>query len=216
MVNSVKGTITLDNNSREIESQTSTNIKVPGTIIVHYYIKDTEVPVIDSIEETNLVGEPYISTAEEIEGYILTKPETEEYTFTEEEQIVIYYYERIKVHIKTEVNGIGGTIIGDEDVNYGDDSTKDKIVIKPEKGYVLGEVFINGEKIELTEKDKQGLVLENFHEMKEDITITVTFVKKAEENPDTGSFISYIVLVSIPLSLGIVKYIKNKKTLIKL
>ena len=216
MINSVKGSISLDNNSRDIESQTSTNIKIPGKITIHYYLKDTEISVKDSIEETNLVGETYISSAEELEGYILTKPETEEYTFTEEEQIVIYYYERVKVHIKTEVNGNGGTIIGDEDINYGDDSTKDKIVIKPDEGYVLGEVIINGEKIELTEKDKEGLILDNFHELKEDVTITVTFIKKTEENPETGSFISYLVLISIPLSIGIIKYIKNKKEFIKL
>ena len=215
MVNSVKGTITLDNNSREIESQTSTNIKVPGTIIVHYYIKDTEIPLIESIEETNLVGETYISTAEEIEGYRLTKPETEEYVFTEEPQVVIYYYEKIKVRVNTKVEGIGGTITGDEDVNYGDDSTKDKIIIKPDEGYVLGSVIINGEELELSEKDKYGLVLENFHEMKEDMNIVVKF-EKVEENPNTGSFINYIVLISVPLSLGIFKFIKNKKKLIKI
>ena len=180
-----------------------------------YYIKDTEVPLIESREETNLVGETYISSAEEIEGYILTKPETEEYVFTEEPQVVIYYYEKIKVRVNTKVEGIGGTITGDEDVNYGDDSTKDKIIIKPDEGYVLGSVIINGEELELSEKDKYGLVLENFHEMKEDMNIVVKF-EKVEENPNTGSFINYIVLISVPLSLGIFKFIKNKKKLIKL
>lgn len=68
---------------------------------------------------------------------------------------------------------------------------------------------------DVSEKDKYGLVLENFHEMKEDMNIVVKF-EKVEENPNTGSFINYIVLISVPLSLGIFKFIKNKKKLIKL
>ena len=51
--------------------------------------------------------------------------------------------------------------------------------------------------------------------MKEDMNIVVKF-EKVEENPNTGSFINYIVLISVPLSLGIFKFIKNKKKLIKL
>ena len=217
MVNSVKGTITLDNNSREIESQTSTNIKIPGNITIHYYVKDTEIPLKDSIVATDLVGETYTSSAEELEGYILTKPELETFTFKEEPQTVIYYYEKIKVHIKTEVNGEGGTITGEEDIEYGNDSTKDKIVIKPDDGYVLGEVIINGEKLELTEKDKYGLVLENFHEMKEDMNIVVKFEKIVEEeNPNTGAFISIVIILAIPISLGVLTYLKKHKKILKI
>ena len=215
MVNSVKGTIILDNNSREIESQTSTNIKIPGTIIVHHYLKNTKIEITPDEIFTKLVGEELITSEFKKEGYIIYKPETEIYTFTEETQEVTYEYEKIKFHITTLVDGTGGKITGDEDVEYGNDSTKDKIIIKPDEGYVLSSVIINGEKLELSEKDKYGLVLENFHEMKEDMNIVVKF-EKVEENPNTGSFINYIVLISVPLSLGIFKFIKNKKKLIKL
>ena len=215
MINSVKGSIELDNNSRETESQTSTNIKIPGNITIHYYVKDTEIPLKDSIVATDLVGETYTSSAEELEGYILTKPELETFTFKEEPQTVIYYYEKIKVHIKTEVNGEGGTITGEEDIEYGNDSTKDKIVIKPDDGYVLGEVIINGEKLELTEKDKYGLVLDNFHEMKEDINIVVKF-EKVEENPNTEAFISIIIILTIPISLVVLTYLKKQKKILKI
>ena len=217
MVNSVKSSIVLENNSRDTEAQISTNIQIPGTIIVHHYIKDTEVSIGDSVTTTNLVGEQYTSSSLDIEGYIITKPETEEYTYTEEEQVIIYYYEKIKVKVNTHVDGIGGTITGDEDVEYGNDSTKDKIVIKPDEGYVLGEVIINGEKIELTEKDKYGLVLENFHEMKEDMNVVVKFTKVVEEeNPDTGAFISIIIISAIPISLAIIAYLKRHKKLLKI
>ena len=211
MVNSIAGNIKLDNNERDIESQTSTDIKISGKIITHHYIKGTTDKLEDDIESTDLVGESFTSSALDIPGYIITKPETEEYVFTEEDQEVIYEYEKIKLKITTIVNGIGGTISGSEEVLYGDNSTKDYIVIKPDEGYVLGSVMINGVEIELSEEEKKQLILNNFENMTENLSIQVTFIKAPVVNPETSSFITFIVGLFI-ISFIICFYLyKNKK-----
>lgn len=212
MINSVSGTISLDNNSKTIENQSSTKIKIPGTIIVHHYLKDTEIELEPSETLTDLVGETITTTSLKKEGYIIHKPQTEEYTFTEEPQEVIYEYEKKKIRITTIVDGIGGSITGDEEIDYGNDSTKDKIVITPDEGYILGAVFINGEEIEITEKERMELVLNNFENMTEDIVIQVTFIKNAVENPETGSFANALKLVFV-LSLLVMFYLFNKKSI---
>ena len=210
MINSIAGNIKLDNNERDIESQTSTDIKIPGKIITHHYIKRTTDKLKDDVESTDLVGESFTSKALDIDGYIITKPETEEYVFTEEDQEVIYEYERIKLKVETVVNGIGGTIVGNEDVLYGDNSTKDFIIIKPDEGYVLGSVMINGVEVELSEEEKKQLILNNFENMTEDMIIQVTFVKETVPNPETGAFATFAKLL-FAISLLILFYLyKNK------
>lgn len=211
MINSVKGAITLDNNSREIENQTSTNIKIPGKITTYHYLKDTQVSVSEPIVETNLVGEMYTSSQLDLEGYIVTKPEIEEYIFQEEEQNVIYYYEKIKVKVTTLVDGIGGTIAGDEEVEYGNDSTKDKIVVTPDPGYILDSVYVNGKEIELTEEDKYGVTLDNFIGLKEDMNVVVKFLKNSGVNAETGAFANFIYILIIALIIT-VRYLKIKKS----
>ena len=206
MINSITGNIKLDNNERDTESQTSTDIKIPGKIITHHYIKGTTDKLKDDVESTDLVGESFTSTALDIPGYIITKPETEEYVFTEEDQEVIYEYERIKLKVETVVNGIGGTIVGNEDVLYGDNSTKDFIIIKPDEGYVLGSVMINGVEVELSEEEKKQLILNNFENMTEDMVIQVTFVKETVPNPETGSFATFAKLL-FAISLLILFYL---------
>ena len=216
MINSVSGTITLDNNSRTIENQSSTKIKIPGTITVHHYVKDTKIELIPDETLTDLVGETITTSAINKEGYIVHKPETEEYIFTEEPQEVIYEYEKIKVHITTIVDGIGGTITGDEDVEYGNDSTKDKIVIVPDSGYILGEVTINGEKVNLTEEEQEKLILNNFTSMKKDMIIKVTFIKNSGVNAETGAFANFLIILII-IMIILFSYLKLKKVkLIKL
>ena len=67
----------------------------------------------------------------------------------------------------------------------------------------------------LSEKDKYGLVLDNFHEMKEDINIVVKF-EKVEENPNTEAFISIIIILTIPISLVVLTYLKKQKKILKI
>ena len=210
LINSVKGSISLDNNSRDIESQTSTEVKISGNIIIHYYLKGTKIEVIEDKKITDLVGESYFSTSEELEGYTIIKPDTEEYIITEETQEVVYEYEKIKVHIITQVDGTGGTISGDEDIDYGDNSTQGNIVIKPLDGYIISGIIINGERLEISEQDQDGIVLGNFIEVKEDIIISVTFEKKELTNPSTGMFISYIAIsLVVIISTILLFYIKK-------
>lgn len=212
MINSIKGSIKLDNNERDIEDQTSTDIKIPGTIITHHYIKGTKEKLFDDDESNNLVGESYITSSKEKEGYIVTKPSTEEYKYQEEPQEVIYEYEKIKFKITTEVDGEGGTIKGDEEVEYGENSTKNFIVIKPNNGYILDKIYINNEEIELTEYEKKKLTLNNFVNILEDKNIKVTFKKDKEvfENPDTGATASFIMILIGVLTINII-YLKNHK-----
>ena len=61
----------------------------------------------------------------------------------EEQLIEVLYYYRKNYNVVTKVNGTGGTIVGDEVVLEGNDSTPDKIVITPDKGFVIKKITIN-------------------------------------------------------------------------
>ena len=180
-------------------------------------LKNTKIEITPDEIFTKLVGEELLTSEFKKDGYIIYKPETEIYTFTEETQEVTYEYEKIKFHITTLVDGTGGKITGDEDVEYGNDSTKDKIIITPDPGYVLGEVIINDKKIELTEDEKQRLVLNNFTSVTENLVIKVKFVKVEEENVQTGYFATFtkVLILMLLTILGYIKIKKNKLVRIK-
>lgn len=217
MINTAEGTITLDNNERSVQDNQKVDIKIPGTIIVHYIEVDEEgnkiKDLIDPVKTSDLIGKEYTSEEKEFEGYeLVEKPESEEYEYLEEQQNVTYKYQKIKVKVKTIVHGIGGEIVGDEEVLYGDDSTKDKIVIKAKEGYQIESVKINGEEMKL----KTGLtrlVVDYFEGMKEDKLVEVTFTRMNKVvNPPTGHMIylllSLVVFISILFSI---KYFKDYK-----
>lgn len=189
MVNKVSGKIVLDNNERELENTYSTRTEIPGIIKEKYIEVDEKEKEIKELKEEKttegLVGDIHTLTKETFEGYnLLTEPEGEVYKYSEEEQVLFYKYQKKIVEIKTISNGIGGDITGDEEVTYGEDSTKDKIIIKAEEGYEIDKLIINGK-----EQDIKGeyVVLDNFKEMKENKLLVVTFKKKYElvNIPDT-------------------------------
>lgn len=222
MVNSVKGNIKLDNNERNIEDQISTNIKIPGKIIVHYYLKDTTTKLIDDVESSGLVGEEFISESKDIEGYNLVKtPTTEHYYYEENVQEVIYEYEKIVLEVKTFVKGVGGTIQGNESVIYGENSTKDFIVVLAAEGYQIKSVYINGEYLEI-EQGLQKLVLDQFLDMSENKEVIVEFEKIPEDDEyidvlapntklkDNTFILTILILSSLMFANVILKYSSKK------
>lgn len=222
MVNSVKGNIKLDNNERNIEDQTSTNIKIKGNIVVHYYLKDTTIKLIDDVESSGLVGEEFISQAAEIEGYSLVKvPTTEHYYYEETPQEVIYEYEKKVLEVTTIVKGEGGTIQGNESVIYGDDSTKDFIVVLAATGYQIKSIYINGEYLAI-EQGLQKLVLDQFLDMSENKEVVVEFEKIPEEDeyidvlaPDTSindnSFVTAVLILSSLVIMNVLLKMNENK-----
>ena len=215
IINTVEGIITLDNNERSIERSCETEIKIPGKIKVRYIEINEEgeetKEIIEPIENSGLVGEEITTEEKDFEGYILEeKPETEEYKYLEEEQEVVYKYLRIKLKVESKVRGLGGKISGDEDIYYGDDSTKDKIIIEADDGYEIESIMINGKKLNIP-LGKERIILDNFQEMKENKLIEVQFKKKPEiKNPLTGNILT-IISILVVISILIYTFIYNKK-----
>ena len=210
LINRVAGKIVLSNNSRTVEENVSTNINIPGKIIVHHYLVGTEEYLRDDVTSTGLVDETYIAKALELEGYkVVNRPSKETLTYKEEIQEVIYEYERLKYNIVTEVIGGVGSITGNETIYYGEDSTKDKIVITPNDGYEIKRIIVNDKDLEITNKDK--MILDNFKSVKENIKVQVEFGEKVTPTPITGKTKSlYIIVISLIL-LAITVFIVYKK-----
>ena len=112
--------------------------------------------------------------------------------YTVDEEVVEGYDKKVegntitnsikKYNITTEVVGVGGTISGQndtvyEEVSYGGESKKE-IVIRPEVGYKISSIKINGEEIEFIQSGEE-YVLEKFIDVKEDKNIEVEFEKEA-------------------------------------
>ena len=205
MVNTARASIVLINNERSVENQKETIINIPGKITVKYI--DENEKVLEEKENEDLVGEPLVTEAIEIEGYnLVEKPETEEYTFEDDPQTVIYKYERIRFNIKTIVRGEGGEITGNELVPWGENSTKDNIVIRAKKGYAIDKVIVDGKEIRVTAKDE--MIVDFFKDVKEDHLVEVTFIVY---NPNTSAkYIIAAIVLSVITSLVVLVYGKRK------
>ncbi|MGN1013489.1 MAG: SpaA isopeptide-forming pilin-related protein [Clostridia bacterium] len=91
----------------------------------------------------------------------------------------VYLEPDLSYKITTEVNGVGGTISGQNDDPYelvlqGEDSLKD-LIITPEKDYEVSNITINGVDITFTEDSNGIVILPKFENMSEDKHIIVTF-----------------------------------------
>ena len=205
MVNTARANIVLINNERSVESQKETIINIPGKIIVKYI--DENENILEEKEFEDLVGEPLVTEAIEKEGYnLVEKPDTEDYIFEDEQQIVIYKYERIMFNIKTVVIGEGGEITGDEMVPWGENSTKDNIVIRAKKGYAINKIVVDGKEIKATAKDE--MILDFFKDVKEDHLVEVSFIIY---NPNTSTkHIIIAIVTTIITSLIVLLYGKRK------
>ena len=84
-----------------------------------------------------------------------------------------------KYKITTDVNGNGGTISGDgmdpyDEVTHGGTNEKD-IVVKPQKGYKIKSVTVNGDEQPLPEDPTKEYTLEHFTDVEGDINVVVEF-----------------------------------------
>ena len=212
MTNIIEAKIKLNDKEQTITNDYNTDINIPGEIIIHYYDKETNKKISDDIVKKDLIGTQFVSDEKEFEGYkLVNKPESNIHIFKEKKQEFNYEYEKIKFKITTKVDGEGGTIEGDEIVKYGEDSSKDKIIIKALDGYEINKITINGENYEIT--DTQKIVMPYFKNVKEDKEIVVSFNKKIT-NPKTldnvMSYIIYSIVSLIGIVISIVVLIKNK------
>ena len=211
ITSSTSVTINLANKSRDSEAIIPTNIKIPGKVIVKYIDKEGN-EIANQDKKEGLVGETTTTSSIDIEGYKLIElPTTENYEFEEEDQIVIYKYEKIVLDITTEVEGEGGTIEGDETVPYGESSTKDKIVIKAKEGFVVSKVLIDDKEITIKENQTE-IILDNFINVKDNHHIKVSFLPY---NPETSSNGKNILIITFILSIVSVFLVKFKKIHLK-
>ena len=202
MVNTVTGKIKISNNQKEVSDNLITRISIPGTIIVHHYLKGTTEELVPDEYNEGLVGETYISSPQELEGYrVVTRPTNETHVFGENLQEVVYEYERIKFNLDVEVIGGIGDITGTEEIFYGDDSTPENIVITPGEGYEIEKIIINGVSYEVD--NREGMTLDNFINVQENIKVEVEFTEKPLPVPITGSESKLIVVALILIILTI-------------
>lgn len=181
--------------------------KTNATLIVKY-VDENGVSIIADEKYGGSVGKKITTSAKEIEGYTLVKkPDKEEYILEDGEQIAIYEYKRIKFKITTKVTNEGGTITGDEEVYYGEDSTKDKIVITPSDKYIINKILINGKEV----KPEDLIQLKN---VKEDKVIEVSFkispknFEEAIDNPETRKESIKIIFALVFLMIIVIALMK--------
>ena len=208
--NSVIGKTVLDNKSIEKNTSYTINIAVKGKIIVNYINIDTEEVLNEPLESEDFVFlNKFIPEALDIDTFDLVEsPEEDEYDYEEETKELYFKYKKRRHKITTKVSGSDGTITGDEEVDEGTDSTKNKIKIKANNGYVIARVMINGETVEIGEQLTE-YTLNNFINVREDKDIVVEFAKKLE-NPATGSFMPIITIFGLSI-LGVGLYLLSKK-----
>ena len=102
------------------------------------------------------------------------------------------------------VGGVGD-ITGEEDVYYGDDSTPDNIVITPGEGYEITRIMVNGTEYEIT--DPEGMILDNFKNVQEDIKVQVEFTEKPLPVPITGANTSKVLIIVSILVIFAIMYV---------
>ena len=205
LVNKVKGTITADNKTIDVDESFNTIIDIKGDITERYLDKETGEPIIPNVKTTDKVGREFTPDEKEFEGYVLvTKPKDKDYKYEENPQTLTYEYEKIKLNVITKVIGTGGVIEGDEVVLYGDDSTKDKIKIQADNGYVISKILINGEELGIP-GNTESMILSNFIKMTEDKIVEVSFEPKpvVVKAPKTDSNKPLFVVITGVLFVGI-------------
>ena len=214
ITNKVEGYLEKDGKTNKVITTISSKVGIPSKVVVKHLIKGTNDKLGEDVIITDKVIGDSVSIKEiEKEGYRVVEKPVE--VFTIEDKVVekIYYYEKIKVKVTTKSNNPGGEIVGDEEIEYGKDSTPNKIKIRTKRGFLIDRVLINGKEINIP-KDKDYLEIDNFDNLKEDKLIEV-FYKEGEVNPETSNNINSIVLlVSIIIisTISVFMYRKVKKS----
>ena len=214
ITNKVEGYLEKDGKTNKVITTISSKVGIPSKVVVKHLIKGTNDKLGEDVIITDKVIGDSVSIKEiEKEGYRVVEKPVE--VFTIEDKVVekIYYYEKIKVKVTTKSNNPGGEIVGDEEIEYGKDSTPNKIKIRTKRGFLIDRVLINGKEINIP-KDKDYLEIDNFDNLKEDKLIEV-FYKEGEVNPETSNNInSILLLVSIIIisTISVFMYRKVKKS----
>lgn len=214
ITNKVEGYLEKDGKTNKVITTISSKVGIPSKVVVKHLIKGTNDKLGEDVIITDkVIGDSVTIKEIEKEGYRVVEKPVE--VFTIEDKVVekIYYYEKIKVKVTTKSNNPGGEIVGDEEIEYGKDSTPNKIKIRTKRGFLIDRVLINGKEINIP-KDKDYLEIDNFDNLKEDKLIEV-FYKEGEVNPETSNNInSIILLVSIIIisTISVFMYRKVKKS----
>lgn len=203
LTNKVTGYLALGTKQIEpVNNQTTSEVKIPGKVIIKYIDIETEEDIIEPEEKTGFLYENYSSEGKSLEekGYdLVEKPSNEIVSYTEVGTELVYKYKKKEFKIITKAIGYGGYIEGDEIVKYGEDSTEDKIKIKSKEGYEVEKITINGEEIEI-KGDRTEIILEYFKNVVENKTVEVRFRQLPVKAPNTSSRINmFSVILGIAL-----------------
>ena len=214
MVSKTTSKVELSNNTREVDADAPTDIRIKGKIVVEYVDSETGESISPQQEESSLVGESVTVQPIVKEGWELIEvPAEEEYEYEEEEQNVKYIYRRMRFNIETKTLNNGGEISGDEIVYYGDSSTEEKIKIIAKKDYVIERVLVDGEEIEI-KNNLRELIIDKFDEVKENHLVEVSFKYSPDiSNPKTNYNILIIAIMFIIVTSFIIY--NKKKDIIK-
>lgn len=171
--------------------------RIPAKVIVQYKDVYTKESIADDKVVDGYVNDNYDEPRLEIESYIPAEPEPENATGTMTEEVITitYWYTKqfkvttdVKEHEQTDLDGNvttvkGGEISGEDEAPYeivtrGEDSTKE-ITMKPEEGYRIKGLTINGTEIEIRDivKEDGSITLDLFKDMQEDKHIVVEYEK---------------------------------------
>ena len=214
ITNKVEGYLEKDGKANKVITTISSKVGIPSKVVVKHLIKGTNDKLGEDVIITDKVIGDSVSIKEiEKEGYRVVEKPVE--VFTIEDKVVekIYYYEKIKVKVTTKSNNPGGEIVGDEEIEYGKDSTPNKIKIRTKRGFLIDRVLINGKEINIP-KDKDYLEIDNFDNLKEDKLIEV-FYKEGEVNPETSNNISSIVLLVSIIIISTISVFMYRKVKLK-
>lgn len=217
MSNHVIGQTVIDGKTTTAETSYNSYIDIKGTINVSY-VDDSGKELLDKVTTTDKVGKTYELIEQSIEGYkIVNKPKEKIYEYKEEIQNLEYTYERLKYKIVTKALNEGGSITGDEEVYYGENSKENNINIEANDGYYISKITINDKEIKIPEKQTK-LTIPNFIKMNEDKNINVEFKKYSTDivvpNTLKNSILKTIGIIVVLFSIGFILYTLYKRKVI--
>lgn len=196
----INDTLTVD--GKTVEKVVMRNEYKDSAGVIEKHIDEYDNKLLDNEKYNGKINAPYETKSKEFDGYRLVKEPSNSSGLMKEELIEVIYYYRKVFNVITQVDGIGGTIVGDEEILEGNDTTPNKIVITPNENFVIDRITINGEEIEIT--NKKGMTLPYFGKLIEDKRIVVSFVEFLDDVPSTGRTINPLMISLVCGILGII------------
>ena len=224
MVNNIELISAISNNNAIKNNIYKTQIQfdVVSQLIVHHYVEATTTKVYDDQISKVDVGAAYttneINTSQLLyeykNNYIAVNSTNNTSGIVDKNVIeVIYYYGIRRYEISVRVVGGVGTVTGSEIV-VGGNNSKEDIIIKPNDGYEISKISINGIKVIITDKDE--MILDKFTNVRENIDIEVEFTEKDQIAPITGARIKvyFIIIILEAIALAMIclyrKFVSKK------